>query len=255
MRAAWQPRWRARWASVQRWPRLQQACRRFLFSILIHTSALLPLHPAALTATAECMLPTRLLSPGITNWTALKCCQELKVCSRQPSLQGLPAGSTTRQFASDLLTRLPRGGGSAAAAAAAAQRQREAEAAAFARKQQQYSLIVDEEEDAAEQERRRLQQQEAQRQREQQQDGGGKADKRRLRRSKQELDGEDETVVKRKSRKRAWEEDDEGAAWARVTCGSSLSLSRHTGMYAGYAAAECELCVCSVSNKIQRYCF
>lgn len=127
--------------------------------------------------------------------------------------QGLPAGSTTRQFASDLLARLPRGGGSAAAAAAAAQRQRDAEAAAFARKQQQYSLIVDEEEEAAEQERRRLQQQEAQRQRDQQQDGGGggggKADKRRLRRSKQELDGEDETVVKRKSRKRAWEEDDE----------------------------------------------
>lgn len=143
-----------------------------------------------------------------------------------PPGQGLPAGSTTRQFASDLLARLPRGGGSAAAAAAAAQRQRDAEAAAFARKQQQYSLIVDEEEEAAEQERRRLQQQEAQRQRDQQQDGGGggggKADKRRLRRSKQELDGEDETVVKRKSRKRAWEEDDEGAAWVLDVCRSLL---------------------------------
>lgn len=125
--------------------------------------------------------------------------------------QGLPAGSTTHQFASDLLARLPRGGSSAAAAAAAAQRQRDAEAAAFARKQQQYSLIVDDDEDALEQERRRLQQQEAQQQREQQQDGGGsKADKRRLRRSKQELEGEDETVVKRKGRKRAWEEDEEG---------------------------------------------
>ncbi|PSC75579.1 pre-mRNA-splicing factor ATP-dependent RNA helicase DHX16 [Micractinium conductrix] len=126
--------------------------------------------------------------------------------------QGLPPGGATRQFASELLQRLPQGGGAAggaAAAAAAAQRQREAEAAAFARKQQQYSLLVDDEEEAAEEERRRRQQQEQQRQREQQADSGGRGDKKHHRRSKQELEGEDDTVVKKRSRKRAWEEEDE----------------------------------------------
>ncbi|PRW59127.1 pre-mRNA-splicing factor ATP-dependent RNA helicase DHX16 isoform A [Chlorella sorokiniana] len=139
----------------------------------------------------------------------------------QLEAQGLPAGSTTRQFASDLLARLPRGGGGGggAAAAAAAQKQREAEAAAFARKQQQYSLLLDE--DDAEEEARRRQQQEAQRQRQQQQDGGGGRDgkdgggsKKHLRRSKQELEGDDETVVKKRSRKRAWEEEEEDEAGA-----------------------------------------
>lgn len=132
---------------------------------------------------------------------------------------GLPPGSSTRQFAADLLARLPRGGGSAAAAAAAAQKQREAEAAAFARKQQQYSLLIDEEDD---EEQRRRQQQEAQRQRQQQQDGGGGKDggkdgsKKHLRRSKAELDGEDETVVKKRSRKRAWEEEEGGWSVPRL---------------------------------------
>lgn len=129
--------------------------------------------------------------------------------------QGLPPGGATRQFAADLLARLPRGGGSgAAAAAAAAQKQRDAEAAAFARKQAQYSLLLDE--DDAEEEQRRRQQQEAQRQRQQQQDGGGGRDgkdgggKKHLRRSKAELEGDDETVVKKRSRKRAWEEEEGG---------------------------------------------
>ncbi|EFN51356.1 hypothetical protein CHLNCDRAFT_59259 [Chlorella variabilis] len=113
--------------------------------------------------------------------------------------QGLPPGGTTRQFAADLMARLPRGG----------------EAAAFARKQQQYALLADDEEEREEEERRRQQQQqEAQRQREQQQDGGGGGKKAHLRKSRQEADGEDDTVVKKKSRKRAWEEDEEDAAAA-----------------------------------------
>lgn len=144
--------------------------------------------------------------------------------------QGLPSGSATRQFAADLLARLPRGGGGGgAAAAAAAQKQREAEAAAFARKQQQYSLLLDE--DDAEEEQRRRQQQEAQRQRQQQQDGGGGRDgkdggKKHLRRSKQELEGDDETVVKKRSRKRAWEEEEGG--WLVQGCAGG----RQAGVWA-----------------------
>lgn len=65
-------------------------------------------------------------------------------------LQGLPASSVTRQFAADLLARVPRAGGSTAAAAAAAQRERDAGAAAMARKSQKYSLLVDDEDEGPE---------------------------------------------------------------------------------------------------------
>lgn len=139
--------------------------------------------------------------------------------------QGLPPGSSTRQFAADLLARLPRGGGvgSAAAAAAAAQKAREAEAAAFARKQATYGLLLpdDEEERAAEAAAR--QQQEAQRARDAaQQDGGGGGKKAHLRKSRAELDGDEDTVVKKKGRKRAWEEEDGEGELLAAVC-----ISRH----------------------------
>lgn len=53
-----------------------------------------------------------------------------------------------------------------------------------------------------------------------------------------ELEGEDATVVRRKSRKRAWEEDEEEAGAPRVEGGSWGPAAQCTPWWAGSLAAQ-----------------
>ncbi|GAB4815704.1 hypothetical protein N2152v2_002750 [Parachlorella kessleri] len=143
--------------------------------------------------------------------------------------QGLPASSETRRFAQDLISRLSRNGAAAAGTAAqsSAAKAQERAAAAFVRQNRQYGLLLDDEDE----ENGDLQGQAgpgpptaaatgatghtgpgAALPPSSQRTAGatnGKGSKAHLRRSKEELEGEDATVVKRKSRKRAWEEDED----------------------------------------------
>jgi len=97
------------------------------------------------------MQPEHLCYPA--SMTAMVCCSSLLTVLLCHLQGGLPANSSTRQFAQELLDRLPGKSGSNGRAPAAAPTQRAQDAAAHAllRQSAQYSLLIDDddEEDGA----------------------------------------------------------------------------------------------------------
>ncbi len=93
------------------------------------------------------MQPDHLYYPASV--TAMVCCSSLLTLPLCHLQGGLPANSSTRQFAQELLDRLPGKSGSNGRAPAAAPSQRAQDAAAHAllRQSAQYSLLIDDDDD------------------------------------------------------------------------------------------------------------